>query len=74
MQLDNHDFYGYEVQSNGVTLEWTDQRAEADKAYTKCRSSAKLFKHNGQTKTVIAQKVSNFVKFKDAARLTIFAA
>lgn len=73
MQLDNHDFYGYEVQSNGVTLEWTDFKPEAEKAYNKCRSSAKLFKHNGQTKTVIAQKVSNFVKFKDGARLNVFA-
>lgn len=69
MQQDNHDFYGFEVQSNGVTLEWTDQRVEAEKAYNKCRSSAKIFKHNGQKKTVIAEKVSKFVKMKDIVRL-----
>lgn len=69
---DNHDFYGWEVQSHGVTLEWTDQKAEAEKAYNKCRIGAKLFKHNGQTKTVIAQKHSNFAKLKDVARLHVF--
>lgn len=66
---DNHDFYGYEVQSNGVTLEWTDQRQEAEKAFDKCRSSAKLFKHNGQTKTVVAIKVNKPAKLKDIARM-----
>lgn len=66
---ENHDFYGYEVQSNGVTLEWTDQRQEADKAFDKCRSSAKLFKHNGQTKTVIAIKTNKPAKLRDLIQM-----
>jgi len=66
---DKHDFYGYEVQSNGVTIEWTGVRAEAEKAFDKCRSSAKLFKHKGQGKSVIAEKVSKFAKLKDVARM-----
>lgn len=69
---DKHDFYGYEVQSNGVTIEWTDQRQEADKAFTKCRSSAKMYKHKGQGKSLIAEKVSKFVKLKDIVRLNQF--
>lgn len=66
---DRHDFYGYEVQSNGVTIEWTTQLREAQNAFDKCRSSAKMFKHKGQGKSVVAEKVSKFVKLKDMARM-----
>ena len=69
---DNHDFYGWEVQSHGVTLEWTDQRQVAEKVFDKCRVGAKLFKHNGQKKIVVAEKHSNFAKLKDVARLHAF--
>lgn len=70
---ENHDFYGWEVQAAGVTLEWTDQRQVAEKVFDKCRVAAKLFKHNGQKKTIVAQKQNNFAKLKDVARLTRFA-
>lgn len=73
MQQDKHDFFGYEVQSNGVTLEWTPDKQEAEKAFNKCRVAAKLFKHKGQTKEVIAIKYSHFAKLKDVARLNQFA-
>lgn len=69
---DNHDFYGWEVQSNGVTLEWTLQRAEADKAFDKCRVGAKMYKHNGQTKQLVQVKHAHFAKLKDIARLNRF--
>lgn len=66
---DKRDFYGYEVQSNGVTLEWTPDQRAAQTAFDKCRSSAKLYKHKGQGKSVIAEKVSKFAKLKDVARM-----
>ena len=49
-------FYGWEVQSFGVTISWTLQRKEAEDALNKASGSAVLFKHNGETKTKVLWK------------------
>ncbi len=49
-------FYGWEVQSHGITIAWTLSKKEADEAFNKSHGRVVMFKHNGEVKTAALWK------------------
>lgn len=58
----------FEVQSCGVTLQWTPHYREAEQAFKEARGEAKLFKFQGAKKQVMKHKRAHGFKLKDIAR------
>lgn len=59
----------FEVQSNGVTLHWTNNLREAEQAYKESRSTAVLFKFEGSNKKPVKRKQAHGFKLKDIAHI-----
>lgn len=63
----SNEFYGFEVQSNGQGVYWGVVQSHAEEAYEKSRGNTKFFKHNGQTKSVVKEKVAKYKDIMEAA-------
>ncbi len=59
----------WEVQSNGVSLTWTDEFVKAERAFKDCRSQATLYEILGTVKQAKRFKRGQGFKLKDIARV-----